>query len=129
MVSLGLELTTITYNYIRDVRDAPEESKQLYNELNALKDCLESLEEFLRAQATRQIPFSNTSALVVSAKICEDDFKYLRSRLLEFKEVYEKRKWYRRLTWPFKRDEHNKVLRRIKDYTQTFHFSASMEGW
>lgn len=129
LISLGLELTTITYKYINDVRDAPEESKQLHSELTALLKALEGLELFLKTQDTRQTPFTSTSALVASTNVCENDLKYLKSRLVKFEEVYEKKKWYRRLAWPFQKDEHTHVLRRIKDYSQTFHFSVSLEGW
>lgn len=42
LISLTLELTTITYHYIRDVRNAPEESKQFHGELNSLKQIWKS---------------------------------------------------------------------------------------
>lgn len=129
LTSLALELTTITYHYIRNVRNAPEESKQFHDELVALRTNLEELQKFLVAQDAPQMPFTKTSALVVSTNVCKDDLNYLKDRLVDFKRVYEKRKWYRRLAWPFQREEHTQVLRRIKDYTQTFHFSISLEGW
>lgn len=129
LTSLALELTTITYNYIRDVKNAPEESKQAHNELTALKTCLESLREFLDSQNARQIPFTRTSALVASTEVCKGDLGYIKLRLADFRELYDKKKWYRRLAWPFQKEEHTQVLRRIKDYTQTFHFSVSLEGW
>lgn len=129
LTSLTLELTTITYHHIRDVRNAPEESKQFHEELNALRTNLEDLQDFLVAQDARQMPFTKTSALVVSTNVCKDDLNYLKGKLIDFKRVYEKRNWYRRLAWPFQREEHTQVLRRIKDYTQTFHFSVSLEGW
>ena len=129
LISLGLELTTITYKYLRDVHDAPEEAKRLYNELLALKEILEKLHDFLKKQETRQIPFNSTSALVASTKLCKKDLEYLKERLAKFKKVYEEKKWCRRLAWPFQKDEHSSVLRRIKDYAQVFHFSVSMEGW
>lgn len=81
------------------------------------------------AQDAQQIPFTKTSALVVSTDVCEDDLNYLKGKLVDFKRIYEKRKWYKRLAWPFQKEEHTQVLRRIKDYTQTFHFSVSLEGW
>lgn len=49
LISLGLELTTMTYNYITDVCDAPEESKELHDELIALLKGLEGLQKFLEA--------------------------------------------------------------------------------
>lgn len=129
LTSLTLELTTITYHYIRDVRNAPEESKQFHDELVALRTNLEELQKFLAAQDTQQMPFTETSALMVSTNVCKDDLNYLKGKLVDFKRLYEQRKWYRRLAWPFQREEHAQVLRRIKDYTQTFHFSVSLEGW
>lgn len=129
LISLGLELTTITYSYIHDVRDAPEEAKQLHSELNSVLKSLEGLQLFLETEENRQMSFTSTSALVDSTNLCNNDFGHIKSRLVKFKNLYEEKKWYRRLAWPFQKEEHARVLSRIKDYTHTFHFSVSLEGW
>ncbi|ROW16110.1 hypothetical protein VPNG_01962 [Cytospora leucostoma] len=128
LASLSLEITDITGKYIRAVHNAPENAKQLHRELSALIQSLDDLQRFLTTQGSRQKPFENTSALVASTNVCTEDLSHLRLRLLKFKEIYEKKKWYRRLLWPFQEEEHAYVVQRIKDYTQTFHFSVSLEG-
>lgn len=129
LISLGIDLTERTYDYIRAVYDAPENAKQLHRELSALIQSLGGLQRFLRSQDSGQKHFKDTSALVVSTKVCKEDLNHLRLRLVRFKEIYEKKKWYRRLAWPFQEEEHIYVLKRIKGYIQTFHFSVSLEGW
>lgn len=128
LISLALEITKVTYSYTKDVHDAPKEASEFHSELCALKQSLVQLQEFLQRRKARQT-FTNTSTLLESTVFCEKELNYLKPRLDNLEKVYKEKKLFRRMAWPFKKEEHVFVLRRIKDYTQIFNFSVSLEGW
>jgi len=130
LLSLTLEVSKTLDTYIGSVKNAPTESLRLAQEVSTLASTLGSLGRFLQAQAPSSPQhFGQTSALVAAASSCHDTLGTLRATLGKFLDKAEGKKWYKRLAWPIKRDEHVRIVDAVRRFTQIFQFSLSIEGW
>jgi hypothetical protein len=105
LVSLASELTKgcyTCYSYLKSTKQAREEVKQVIDELNDFRECLQSLE---RVYSKRIQPLTSTKAIIQKVKECSIDVeiftKSLRPDFEGLRGVLE------RLKWP---KEHEKVV-------------------
>lgn len=129
LISLTLTVTKTTTDYVSSFRHAPEESVQLAEELSALSGALDALSRFLTSKSADLKTFSSTSTLVSSTSSCRGNLEALQDTLEDFIEASGGRRWYKRLAWPLKKDDHVKAVSTIQRFTQIFHFSLSIDGW
>lgn len=129
LVGLTIEITKLITAYADSVKNAAEESLQLAQELSALQSTLDELSRFLKSQSAKPSSFSPTSTLVLATSSCYDSLKILQDILGKFMQVSEGKKWYRKLAWPLKREDHLQAVSTIHRFTQIFHFSLSIDGW
>lgn len=71
VLSLSIENTRITKEYLGSVKSAPKEVQDLLLKSSALGDVLEQPVEFLRSDAAQQIAFQLDSGLHLVLKNCE----------------------------------------------------------
>ncbi|KAK0644310.1 ankyrin repeat-containing domain protein [Cercophora newfieldiana] len=131
LISLTIEVTKITTGYVDSVANAAEEAVQLSTELSALRSALGSLHRFLESNSTEPTPFkfSNTSLLVSTSASCRQNLETLQARLDKFHQASQGKKlWYRQLAWPLKKENHVNAVAAIRNFTQVFHFSLSIDG-
>jgi hypothetical protein len=129
LISLTLTVTKATTDYLSSFRHAPEESVQLAGELSALAKALDSLSRFLTRRSADLKTFSSTSTLVSTTSSCRSSLEALQATLQDFIKASQGRRWYKRLAWPLKKDDHVRAVSTIQRFTQIFHFSLSIDGW
>jgi vacuolar-type H+-ATPase subunit I/STV1 len=129
LISFATEVTKSITEYINDVRHAPTESRQLASELSALTNSLDSLSAFLTKQDEKSTSFKDTSVLYSTTQLCHGKLSAIHETLREFSKKTEHMKWYRRLVWPFKMEDHLQIIGTLRGCMQIFHFSLSIDGW
>jgi len=131
ILSLGIQITQITNEYIKSVKSAPKEVQDLAIQTNALIDVLKKLEEFLRSGSAEHITFQPDSGLQLVLNNCQTKLECLFKKLKR-RHPSDKRKLSAaldRLTWPLEKQECVETLRRLYEYTQTFHFCLTITNW
>jgi hypothetical protein len=129
LVSFAIDVTKTVNEYISDVRHAPAESRELASELSALTNALDSLSAFLATQDQKSTSFKDTSVLYSTTQLCHGKLNAIHETLRGFLKKTEHMKWYRRLVWPFKKEDHLEVIGTLRGCMQIFHFSLSIDGW
>ena len=129
LISFAIDVTKTVTEYISDVRHAPAESRELASELSALTNALDSLSTFLTRQDEESTSFKDTSVLYSTTRLCHGKLSAINETLREFLKKTEHMKWYRRLVWPFNKEDHLEVIGTLRGCMQIFHFSLSIDGW
>jgi hypothetical protein len=102
------------FQYYEDVRDAPERSRELREELKALYDILGSLESVLILKSS-----ASTFAVPNSLKSAITQFQEMLDSMTE-RVAERKTKGLKRLKWPFTKKENDRYLVRMERYKSTF---------
>jgi vacuolar-type H+-ATPase subunit I/STV1 len=110
LISFAIDVTKTVTEYISDVKHAPAESRELASELSALTKSLDSLSAFLTKQDEKSTSFKDTSVLYSTTQLCHGKLSAIHETLREFSKKTEHMKWYRRLVWPFKKEDHLELL-------------------
>ena len=126
LISLGLEVTKITREYIHGVRNATKDVSELLRELAALVDVLNQLHEFLKDDRAGKQNFDHTSVLLLTHSACEHKLKAVRMKLL--KRIKDP-KFVKTLTWPFIKKEHQQTVVVVHQWVQIFQFALTIDGW
>jgi hypothetical protein len=129
LISFAIGVTKTVTEYISDVRHAPAESRELASELSALTNALDSLSSFLTRQDEESTSFKDMSVLYTTTRLCHGKLSAINETLREFLKKTEHMKWYRRLVWPFNKEDHLEVIGTLRGCMQIFHFSLSIDGW
>ena len=128
LLSLRLQVTQITVEYVKGAKQASVAIEQFRQELVALQDVLKLFEDFLKVDAPKGV-FNKTSMLYAANSSCE---RQLRKLLTKFEKNLKGGRFSQavdRLTWPFDEKEHHRVVEDLHRYVQTFQFALSIGGW
>jgi len=129
LISFAATVTKTVTKYIGDVKHAPAESRELVAELSAITNTLNSLQAFLGKQDKTSDSFKDTSVLYSTTQLCHGKLNAVDKTLRDFTEKTQHMKWYRRLVWPFKKEDHLEIIGTFHKCTQIFQFSLSIDGW
>ena len=128
LLSLTFEVTQITVEYVKGVKQASVAIEQFRQELVALRDVLKLFEDFLKVDAPKGV-FNKTSMLYAANSSCE---RQLRRILTKFEKHLKGGRFSQavdRLTWPFDEKEHHRAVEDLHRYVQTFQFALNIGGW
>lgn len=125
LISLGLEVTEKTLQYVQGVRNAAKDVDEFLEELSALVYVLRQLVEFLNSNRFSKASFDQTSVLLLTHNACEEKLKAIRLKLLKRSNDL---KLIRALMWPFVKKEHRQTVAIIHQWVQTFQFALTIDG-
>lgn len=126
LISLCLEVTDITRQYVQGVRNAAKDVDEFLKELSALVDVLHQLLDFLKRVRVGGNRFDQTSVLLMTHSACEEKLKEIRLKILRRRGDL---KIIKALMWPFVKKEHRQTVVAIHQWIQTFQFALTIDGW
>lgn len=126
LISLGVEITKITRNYVRGVRRTSKDVEEFLQELAALVKILRQLDKLLKSYTIDEVNFDETSVLFLTHDACRKELTAIRSKLLSRNRGH---RILRALTWPFVKKEHQRTIAGIHRWAQTFQFALTIDGW
>ena len=110
--------------YFDDVKDAPKHSRELRDELLVISDLLHPLEEVLKSDLSGP----NTSFVVpLSLQSAVQEFQVLLEGM-QARVTKVHTQGFRRLKWPFTKDENERFLTKIGRYKSTFVLGLNIKG-
>lgn len=121
LAGLAKDTFTAIFKYVGEVKDAPKHARDLRNELLAVCDLVDSLDNALNVSSTTSSfnpPASLASAIAEFRGILET----IKDRITEVKT-----RGVRRLTWPFTKGQTEKHLTRIGRYKETFNMALNIK--
>ena len=110
------------FQYLEDVKDAPERSGELRSELATVCDLLQSLDEVLN-MSTPKSSFIPPASLRTAIPEFQDMLESMQARVTEIQT-----KGVRRLKWPFTKEQNERYLIRIGRYKDTFTLALSIKA-
>jgi hypothetical protein len=116
LVKLTKDIVKGLWDYSVAVKNAPKHSKELRQEMGALSELLEVLEETLDSPALDNIFTTSSPSKDFLALLNE-----LNGRVKE-----SKTKGLGRFKWPFSQNENKSLLVRIERYKTTFDFALNI---
>ena len=116
------------YNQIHTFGDAPNDAKELLDEIQALCDVLGNVETFLKQQATKGHSFREASVLVKSIKGCSIKITTLKEKLERLVKKQGIAQLLERGRWVFERHEHVEIMTALHRYLVMFQISLSTNG-
>jgi hypothetical protein len=121
LAGLAKDTFKALFNYVGEVKDAPSCARDLRNELLAVCDLVDALDNALNVSSTSSFtpPASLSSAIPEFRGILET----LKSRIPEAQP-----RGIGRLKWPFTKQETEKYLNRIGRYTDTFNMALNIKN-
>jgi len=121
LAGLAKVIVSNMYRYFDAVKDAPRRSQELRQELSAISDLLDSLEDALTSstKSTFTAPDSLKSAITEFQETLED----MKARVKE-----PQTKGLRRLKWPFTKDENERLLSKLERYKSTFNVALNIKN-
>ena len=126
LISLCLEVTKITRQYVQGVRNAAKDVDEFLKELSALADVLRHLVKFLRSDGAGKTNFDQTSVLLLTHRACEEKLKAIH---LKLQKRSNDLKLIKTLMWPLVKKEHRQTVATIHQWVQTFQFALTIDGW
>lgn len=124
LISLAIELSKITSEFVGSVKRAPESIRDLSQELLSLNHVLGRLDIFLKTQDNLG-SFAETAALISTEQFCLTRLKNMYEKLRRSTEGGK----MRRMAWPFSEKENKETILALYRCSQTFELSLSVEGW
>ena len=124
LISLGLEITILTRQYVHGAHNASKDVRELLQELSALDSVLRQLGQLLENDRIDKASFNRTSALFQTQGACEAKLKEMYTRLAKRHDKSTKA-----LAWPFTKKEHLEAVMAIHRWVQTFQLALTVDGW
>ena len=124
-ISLSIEVTKITGEYIRGVHHATEDAEEFVKQLRALTGVLRQLQQFLEQDAIVSANFNQTSTLFRTHNACQQRLNNLKSKL---EHGLHNPDLMKSLTWPIRGKEYRQTIQDLKQWVEMFHFALTMEG-
>ncbi|KAF8455796.1 hypothetical protein BDZ91DRAFT_686266, partial [Kalaharituber pfeilii] len=122
LLGFTIQIGEILTAYIGQVKEAPEEAQTFLTEITAVSDVLKQLVGLLETAETN---FHATSALSNVVTFCEGKIRHVHAKLVKF---HYGKNLKDRLRWPFHRHEFNDVAATVRNCTQVFAFSLTIEN-
>ena len=110
------DIAKYLYDYIENVKGAPERTRELREELKYVWLLLNPLRDFLTSKST------NTVQLKSAITEFEEILQQMKARVDE-----SKSQGIERLKWPFKKDENNRLLLTIERYKGIFEIALGLK--
>lgn len=126
LLSLGMEVTKITRQYVKGVRNASKDVEEFLDELAALIDVLGRLDDFLKDDKASRFIFDRSSVLFLTYSACEERLNTVRVQLLKRRNKYT---LIKALMWPFVKQEHKETVLALHRWVQTFQLALTVDGW
>jgi hypothetical protein len=134
-LSLAIEITKILSTFISDAKSAHADAQLLLSEVESLCTVLEQFAKFLRYDFRGA--FTAQSALYAAVIGCQHEIQTLSKKLEKLQrrgpgdgKVREAvKKVVNALEWPFRKEEYDGTLARLKRFEQTFVFAMTVANW
>lgn len=118
LLSLTIEITKLTYEYVSGVKDAPKSAQNLLTETTAIENILRDLRNKVLLNPDVSAMFKSAamdqSARVKLLQQCEADLSSLLKELQRNSGLTSKLSSLQRLKWPFKEGEMQDKLTRLR---------------
>jgi hypothetical protein len=125
LATLAIQTFSSLVQYFDDVKDAPKQSRELRDELLAISDLLHPLEDVLKSDC---LSGPNTSFVVpLSLQSAVQEFQVLLEGM-QARVTKAHTQGFRRLKWPFTKDENERFLTKIGRYKSTFVLGLNIKG-
>jgi hypothetical protein len=122
LAGIAKQTFSTVFQYLEDVKDAPERSRELRGELLTVTDLIQSLEEILNRSPPKS-SFTPPPSLTSAIPEFKDMLETMQTRVTE-----AKTKGVKRLKWPFTKEQNERYLTRIGRYKDTFNLALSIKG-
>jgi len=119
IVSNAKSLYASLSGYVKDIKDAPERSRELRREIGAIADIIDDLHDVISAKSD----FAPSAALREMIL----DFSTMVNQMNEEVQL-SRTKGVHRLMWPFSKDENERLLNRISRYKDTFNLTLNLQN-
>lgn len=126
-ISASLHLVKEIANYFNSFHDAPKHAADLSEELVAVSHVLGMLRKALE-ERTANVRFDRTSVLFFAASGCRRRLQAVHDALAPLFAANHVLRLFRRITWPFSREETLEDVQAIHRFAQVFHFATTVEG-
>lgn len=128
LLSLTIQLTQATVEYVQGVKKASVAVEELRRELRALADVLKLFDDFLKVEAPR-LAFRKTSVIFAASSSCEQQLQNLLTKFENNLKGGRISRAVDRLIWPLDEKEHHRAVEDLHRYIQTFQFALNISGW
>lgn len=122
LAGLAKQTFSTVFQYLEDVKGAPERSRELRRELLTVCDLIHSLDEVLNASSPDSA-FIPLDSLISTIPEFKDMLQHLQGRVTE-----AQTKGMRRLKWPFTKEQNDQYLARVTRYKDTFNLALTIKG-
>jgi hypothetical protein len=128
LLSLTIQVSQMLYEQVHTLKNAPRDATQLLDELEALRQVLTSLDQFLASRSSKGRSFKETSVLIDAIQGCKSQISVIKLRLEKFvgkqglAQMIERGKWY------YEHDEHQELIQTLHRYLSMFHISLNIDG-
>ena len=128
LLSLTIELTKTTREYLDGVKNAPSAINETLDQVNSLQSVLQQLAKFLD-EHLEDFTISKSSVLHSVTTSCQCQLKEFQTRLLKQTEGSKVAQVIHRIKWPLSEKENQQIIGRLHQYQETFHFALTIDGW
>lgn len=116
------DLVLNMYQYFDAVKSAPKRSQELRQEMALISDLLDVLEDMVKT-ASPQAPFQAQAALEESISGFQEILGKMNARI-----TIPQTKGFKRLSWPFTRDENDSLLSKMERYKASFSLALNIKN-
>ncbi|ETN37213.1 uncharacterized protein HMPREF1541_08203 [Cyphellophora europaea CBS 101466] len=128
LVTLGIQVTGVVYQYINAVKDRGKNVKELHDELVLLGEVLSRLQYFLASNSAKAHDFDEPDSVLSKAiSACKERMERIGDKLKPKDSKFGRA--VERLIWPFKEEEVQKLMESLRRYRSTFEFAANIQGY
>jgi hypothetical protein len=120
LAAVAKDVVSNIYKYYDAVKDAPKNSRELRQELGAVSDLLDSLEDIL-VNSSAKFPSTGPDSFQTAITEFQEILKEIRGRVAKPQTEGSKR-----LRWPFTKAENERLLFRIERYKATFNLALNI---
>jgi hypothetical protein len=129
VISLAIEVTKITTEYVSSVKGASKAVEGFRQEFATFTAVLQNFQKFINTQKPGG-PFQETSVLITTLTACDEKLRGLRDLLHKQSSASNRlSKRTRRLVWPLRENECQEIVESLHRYAQIFQFSLTKDGW
>jgi hypothetical protein len=128
LLSLTIKVSQILNEQVHTLKNALKDATKLLDELEALRQVLTSLEQFLASQSSEGRSFKETSVLINAIQGCKTQISTVKLRLEKFVGKHGLAQMIERGKWYYEHGEHQELIQTLHRYLGIFHVSLSIDG-
>jgi len=128
LLSLTIQVSQMLYDQVHTLKNAPKDATKLLDELEALRQVLTSLEQFITSQLPKGHFFKQTSVLINAIQGCTGQISAIKLKLEKLvgkqglAQIIERGKWY------YEHNEHQELIQTLHRYLGMFQMSLTVDG-